>query len=47
MSKQLGFKIKTERRKLNISQRDLSKKLDITASYLNLIESIKFFSRVG
>ena len=41
MSKQLGFKIKTARRKLNISQGDLSKKLDISASYLNLIESGK------
>ncbi|MEY3812028.1 MAG: hypothetical protein RIT11_1151 [Pseudomonadota bacterium] len=41
MSKQLGFKIKTARRKLNISQGDLSKKLHISASYLNLIESGK------
>ena len=31
MSKQLGFKIKTARRKLNISQGDLSKKLEILA----------------
>ena len=41
MSKQLGFKIKTARRKLNISQGDLSKKLHISPSYLNLIESGK------
>ena len=41
MSKQLGFKIKTARRKLNISQGDLSKKLEISPSYLNLIESGK------
>ena len=41
MSKQLGFKIKTARRKLNISQGELSKKLEISPSYLNLIESGK------
>ena len=38
---QIGHKIKTKRRKLGISQSDLSKKLSISASYLNLIESGK------
>ncbi len=38
---QIGHKIKAKRRKLNISQADLSKKLSISASYLNLIESGK------
>ena len=38
---QIGYKIKTKRRKLGISQLDLSKKLAISASYLNLIESGK------
>ena len=38
---QIGHKIKTRRRKLNISQADLSKKISISASYLNLIESGK------
>ena len=38
---QIGHKIKTKRRKLGISQLDLSKKLAISASYLNLIESGK------
>jgi len=36
---QIGHKIRTKRRKLGISQIDLSKKLLISASYLNLIES--------
>jgi len=38
---QIGHKIKTKRRKLGISQLDLSKKLLISPSYLNLIESGK------
>ena len=38
---QIGHKIKTKRRKAGISQLDLSKKLSISASYLNLIESGK------
>ena len=38
---QIGHKIKTKRRKLGVSQVDLSKKLSISPSYLNLIESGK------
>tara|TARA_B100001123_G_scaffold426535_1_gene540811 strand:+ start:822 stop:2246 length:1425 start_codon:yes stop_codon:yes gene_type:complete len=38
---QLGHKIRTKRRKLGVTQADLSKKLSISASYLNLIESGK------
>ena len=38
---QIGYKIKTRRRKLGVSQVDLSKKLSISPSYLNLIESGK------
>jgi len=38
---QIGYKIKTKRRKLGISQTDMSKKLSISPSYLNLIESGK------
>jgi hypothetical protein len=38
---QIGHKIKTKRRKLGITQADLSKKLSISPSYLNLIESGK------
>ena len=38
---QIGYKIKTKRRKLGFSQLDLSKKLSISPSYLNLIESGK------
>ena len=38
---QIGHKIRTKRRKLGISQIQLSKKLLISASYLNLIESGK------
>ena len=38
---QIGYKIKTKRRKLGVSQLDLSKKLSISPSYLNLIESGK------
>jgi ABC-type uncharacterized transport system ATPase subunit len=36
---QIGYKIKSKRRKLNISQSKLAEKLSISASYLNLIES--------
>jgi len=38
---QIGHKIRTKRRKLGITQADLSKKLSISPSYLNLIESGK------
>jgi len=38
---QIGHKIKTKRRKLGITQVDLARKLSISASYLNLIESGK------
>ena len=38
---QIGHKIRTKRRKLGVSQIDLSKKLSISASYLNLLESGK------
>ena len=38
---QIGHKIKTKRRKIGITQANLSKKLSISPSYLNLIESGK------
>jgi hypothetical protein len=38
---QIGHKIKSKRRKLSISQVDMAKKLSISPSYLNLIESGK------
>ena len=38
---QIGHKIKNKRRKLGITQADLSKKLSISATYLNLMESGK------
>ena len=38
---QIGHKIKIRRRKLGVSQTNLSKKLSISPSYLNLIESGK------
>ena len=38
---QIGQKIKTKRRKLGITQADLSKKLSISPTYLNLMESGK------
>ena len=38
---QIGYKIKTKRRKLGIAQAALSKKISISPSYLNLIESGK------
>jgi len=41
MKNQIGFKIKNTRRKAEISQADLSEKLGISSSYLNLIESGK------
>jgi len=41
ISLQIGHKIKRKRRKLSISQADLAKKLLISPSYLNLIESGK------
>ncbi|MBM5787035.1 MAG: helix-turn-helix domain-containing protein [Pelagibacterales bacterium] len=41
MADQIGFKIKSARRRLNISQANLSEKIGISPSYLNLIESGK------
>jgi len=41
INQQTGHKIKTMRRKIGITQVDLSKKLSISPSYLNLIESGK------
>jgi len=38
---QIGHKIRTKRRKLGVTQANLSKKLSISPSYLNLIESGK------
>ena len=38
---QIGHKIKTKRRKMGITQADLSRKISISPSYLNLIESGK------
>ncbi len=38
---QIGHKIRTKRRKMGITQANLSKKLSISPSYLNLIESGK------
>ena len=38
---QIGHKIRTKRRKLGVTQTDLAKKLSISPSYLNLIESGK------
>ena len=35
----IGSKIRKERRAKGLSQSDLSKKLEISASYLNLLES--------
>jgi len=37
----IGYKIKSKRRKLSITQADMAKKLSISPSYLNLIESGK------
>ena len=41
VDQQIGHKIKTERRKIGITQANLSKKLSISPSYLNLMESGK------
>ena len=41
IDQQIGHKIKTRRRKLGITQANLSKKLSISPSYLNLMESGK------
>ena len=38
---QIGYKIRTKRRKLGFTQADLAKKILISPSYLNLIESGK------
>ena len=38
---QIGYKIKTKRRQLGVTQAEMSKKLSISPSYLNLIESGK------
>ena len=38
---QIGHKIKTKRRKLGITQADFSKRLHISPTYLNLMESGK------
>jgi len=41
IDQQIGHKIKAKRKKLGITQADLSKKLSISATYLNLMESGK------
>ena len=41
INQQIGHKIKTKRRKLGITQSDLSKKLSISPTYLNLMENGK------
>ena len=41
VNQQIGHKIKTQRKKLGITQADLSKKLSISPAYLNLMESGK------
>ena len=41
INQQIGHKIKTQRRKLGITQADLSKRLSISPAYLNLMESGK------
>tara|TARA_B100000315_G_scaffold253334_1_gene291916 strand:- start:520 stop:1944 length:1425 start_codon:yes stop_codon:yes gene_type:complete len=41
INQQIGHKIKTKRKTLGITQADLSKKLSISAAYLNLMESGK------
>ena len=41
IDQQIGHKIKTKRRKLEITQADLSRKLSISPTYLNLMESGK------
>ena len=41
IDQQIGHKIKTQRRKVGITQANLSKKLSISPAYLNLMESGK------
>ena len=41
INQQIGHKIKGKRKKLGITQADLSKKLSISPTYLNLMESGK------
>ena len=41
INQQIGHKIKSKRKKLGITQADLSKKLSISPTYLNLMESGK------
>ena len=41
IDQQLGHKIKNQRRKLGITQINLSKKLSISPAYLNLMEGGK------
>ena len=41
INQQIGYKIKNKRKKLGITQADLSKKLSISPAYLNLMESGK------
>ena len=41
IDQQIGHKIKIKRKKLGITQADLSKKLSISPTYLNLMESGK------
>ena len=41
INQQIGHKIKTKRRKLGVTQADLSRKLSISPTYLNLMESGK------
>ena len=41
INQQIGYRIKSKRRKIGITQAELSKKLSISPSYLNLMESGK------
>ena len=41
IDQQIGYKIKNKRKKLGITQADLSKKLSISPTYLNLMENGK------
>ena len=41
INQQIGHKIKAKRKKLGITQANLSKKLSISPTYLNLMESGK------
>ena len=38
---QIGYKVRSKRRNLGITQANMAKKLSISASYLNLIENGK------